>query len=228
MTTSHPEASQPAAPPAAKTAASSLDRHYDERRWRDTRALIRTDLDRLCRHLQRPDSFSHRVYFSLLPGFQALLWHRISRWCLLNDWRWAARLIALFAMYLTRAELPPTSQIGHSALIAHSTGVYIFGKVGARMIIQGSGGFGGGFGPEDIGGGPGYSVSGDDVNLAFGARVLGPVRVGNGVKVGPGALVTFDVPDGALVMWARPRVILDGAGPVTPSARPEEPPSGAA
>jgi serine acetyltransferase len=76
-------------------------------------------------------------------------------------------------------------------LIAHATGVYVFGQVGARMTIQGDGGFGGGFGVDDIGAGPGYAVAGDDVVIAFGARVLGPVRIGNGVHVGPGALVTL-------------------------------------
>ena len=191
---------------------TAAPREYDAASWRDTRALIRTDLDRIARHMGHAESTGHRLYYALLPGFQALLWHRISRCLLLNDWKALARIISLMAIYLTRAELPPTSSIGPSALIAHATAVYVFGKVGARLTIQGDGGFGGGFGDDDIGGGPGYAVAGDDVVLAFGARVLGPVRIGHGVRVGPGALVTFDVPDHALVMWDRPRVIKGGAG----------------
>ena len=178
--------------------------------WSQTRALIRSDMDRLAHHLKR-DSLAHRAYFALLPGFQALFWHRIARYFLLRGWAGAARLVALFAMYLTRAELPPTSSIGPSALIAHATGVYVFGQVGARVTIQGDGGFGGGFGTEDIGAGPGYAVIGDDVVCAFGARVLGPVRVGDGVHIGPGALVTTDVPAHSLVLWAKPRIIVGGA-----------------
>lgn len=187
--------------------------NYDASRWRDTWALIGTDLERISQHMGHAESFVHRLYYALLPGFQALFWHRISRCLLLRGWSGLARLISLMAIYLTRAELPPTTSIGPSALIAHATAVYVFGKVGARLTIQGDGGFGGGFGVEDIGGGPGYAVAGDDVTLAFGARVLGPVRVGNGVRVGPGALVTFDLPDYALVMWDRPRVIKGGAAP---------------
>ena len=202
-----------AAPPPA-----AAPRTYDAARWRDTRALIATDLDRIARHMGHAQSAGHRLYYALLPGFQALLWHRISRCLLLNGWKAPARLISLMAIYLTRAELPPTSSIGPSALIAHATAVYVFGQVGARMTIQGDGGFGGGFGDDDIGGGPGYAVAGDDVVLAFGARVLGPVRIGHGVRVGPGALVTFDVPDHALVMWDRPRVIKGGAGGGPPAA----------
>lgn len=187
-------------------------RALDERlSWSETRALIRSDLDRLAHHLQR-DSFAHRAYYALLPGFQALFWHRLSRYCLLRGWAGAARLIALGAMYLTRAELPPTSSIGPSALIAHATGVYVFGRIGARVTIQGDGGFGGGFELVDVGGGPGYPVCGDDVVVAFGARVLGAVRIGDGVRIGPGALVTTDVPDRSLVLWPKPRIIVGGAG----------------
>lgn len=179
--------------------------------WHGTRALIASDLARLVDHMEAPDTWGQRLYLALLPGFQALFWHRITRCLLLKGWRMPARLLALMATYLTRAELPPSSSIGHSALIAHATGVYVYGQVGDRLTIQGDGGFGGGFGVEDIGAGPGYAIAGDDVVLAFGARVLGPVRIGHRVHVGPGALVTFDVPDGALVLWDKPRVIKGGA-----------------
>jgi len=183
----------------------------DERQtWAQTRALIRSDFDRVADHLQQ-HSFAYRAYFFFLPGFQALFWYRLSRYLYLRGWRHAARLISLFSLYLTRAEVPPTTSIGPSALIAHATCVHVFGKIGARVTISGSGGFGGGFGVTDIGGGPGYPVVGDDVELAYGAQVLGSVRIGHGAHVGPGALVTFDVADGALVLWDRPRVIAGGA-----------------
>jgi serine acetyltransferase len=179
--------------------------------WAETRALIASDLQRLVTHL-RADSLSHRIYYMLLPGFQALLWHRISRYFYLRNWRNASRLISLFAMYLTRAEIPPTTSLGPSALIAHATGVYLFGRVGARLTVHGHGGFGGGFGEDDIGAGPGYAVVGDDVVVAFGARAFGAIRVGNGAKFGPGAQTTKDVPAGALVLWPQSRIIEGGAG----------------
>lgn len=181
--------------------------------WAQTRALIRSDLARIASHMEEGASFSHRVYYFLLPGMQALFWHRIARHLYLRRWTRLARFIGLFATYLTRAELPPTTSIGPSALIAHATGVYLYGHIGARFTVQGEGGCGGGFGVDDIGGGPGYPVIGDDVVLAFGAKVLGPVRLGDGVHVGPCALVTSDVPAGSLVMWPRPRVIVGGAAP---------------
>ncbi len=193
---------------AAPPSSPALDRPLS---WSETRALIRSDMVRLLEHLESPDQWGHRLYCFFLPGFQALFWHRVTRHLLLKGWRHSARTLSLMAIYLTRAEIPPTTSIGPSALIAHATGVYVFGRIGARVTIRGDGGFGGGFGAEDIGGGPGYPVAGDDVAVAFGARVLGPVRVGDGVNIGPGALVTSDIPAGSLVMWAKPRVIAGGA-----------------
>ncbi|WP_213954184.1 hypothetical protein [Variovorax sp. dw_954] len=179
--------------------------------WRETRRLIGTDLDRVAQHLQMPDSWAHRAYFFCLPGFQALLFHRVSRCLYVKGWTGMARMVSLFALYLTRAEIPPTTSIGPSALIAHATCVNVFGKLGARITINGCSAIGGGMAMDDIGGGPGYPVIGDDVVLAYGANVLGPVCIGNGAHIGPGALVTFDVPEGGLVLWDRPRVIRDGA-----------------
>ena len=179
--------------------------------WAETRALIRSDLSRIASHMEEGASLGHRVYYFLLPGMQALFWHRIARYWYLRRWTKLARFIALFATYLTRAEIPPTTSIGASALVAHATGVYLFGRIGARFTVQGEGGCGGGFGVDDIGGGPGYPVVGDDVVLAFGAKVLGPVRIGDGVHVGPCALVTTDVPERSLVMWPKPRIIVGAA-----------------
>ena len=67
--------------------------------WAETRALIGSDLQRLATHLNQPDSFVHRVYFFLLPGFLALLFHRLSRYAYLRNWRWIARLLALVGLF---------------------------------------------------------------------------------------------------------------------------------
>lgn len=183
----------------------------DQISWAETKNLISSDLQRLSIHLKQENSIIHRIYFFLLPGFLVLFLHRLARYAYLNGWERFARILSLLGLYLTRAEIPPTTSIGPAALISHATCVNLFGRIGARVTISGSTAIGGGMGIQDIGGGPGYPVLGDDVILAYGACVLGAVRIGDGVHVGPGALVTFNVSAGDLVLWDRPRVLRGGA-----------------
>jgi serine O-acetyltransferase len=175
-------------------------------RWRETRALIRADVDRIMQHL-RVRGVLQGLYARLQPSFVGLLAYRLSRHLYLNGWRGLARGVSLLSLWATRVEIPPTSAIGPGCLICHASGVIFYGRAGARLTLMGHGGTGGGRGEQDIGGGPGYPVLGDDVTIAQWAAVFGPVRVGHGVRIGPASAVTRDVPDGALVLGPRPRVL---------------------
>lgn len=46
--------------------------------------------------------------------------------------------------------------------------------------------------------------------MLFGAgcKVVGPVRIGNNVKIGAGCIVAIDIPDNATVVMEKPRIIL--------------------
>ena len=60
-----------------------------------------------------------------------------------------------------------------------------------------------------IGGGNGGSpVIGDNVLIGVGAKIIGPVKIGNNVKIGAGCVVTIDAPDDATVVMEKPRVII--------------------
>lgn len=145
-------------------------------------------------------SLPQRIYWFLLPSIQALLWFRIARSLYLKGWKNSARLISLFSLYLTRIEIPPTSSIGPECLITHAEGVIVCGRIGARCVISGSGGIGGGAKPGDVGGGPGLPWVGDDVFFGQGAAVFGAVRVGSNVTLGANTLTLSDVPSGAVVI----------------------------
>jgi len=173
--------------------------------WRHARALIGSDLDRLAWHL-RVDSRGHRLFWCLTPTFHALMCYRITRYAYLRGWRGLARLTALWSLWTTRIELSPTASIGPGCLIAHGGSVF-FGRAGARLTLQGTCGCGHGIGEQDIGGGPGYPVLGDDVVLAQLCAVLGAIRIGDGARVGPGAVVTRDVPAGGVAVGPRCRIM---------------------
>lgn len=172
-----------------------------------TRRLIASDAQRMF-IANGGGSLPQRIFWVLMPTFQALFWYRLSRYCYLRGWRNTARLLFLFKLYRTRVEIPPTTHIGEACLIGHATGVILYGSIGARATIYGDAKIGGGIDPSiDIGGGPGYPVIGDDVILGYRASVLGPYRVGDGARLGPFALALFDVPAGAKLQ-ARKSVIM--------------------
>lgn len=171
----------------------------DPTTWRQARALFRADFDRWVAWLGGGSSLQ-KAYWFCLPTLQALFWFRISRCLFLKGWRNAARLVSLVNLYLTGIEIPPTSSIGPGCVITHAEGVIVCGRIGARCVLSGSGGIGGGAKRGDVGGGPGLPWVGDDVFFGQGAGVFGAVRLGCGVRLGPNTLTLTDVPDGAVVI----------------------------
>jgi len=183
-------------------------------RWAETWRLIRSDFHRLADWLGG-GGLAQKAYWSLQPNFQAIFWYRIARYLYVNGWRNTARLIFLVKLYMTRVEIPPTADIGEGLLIAHATGVVLFGKLGRNVSVMGGGGTGGGVQPLDIGGGPGYPVVGDNVFFGWGAKVFGPIRVGDGVHLSPDANVFVDVPAGSKVYG--PRAVIKPPPDVAPA-----------
>jgi len=181
---------------------------FDPATWAGTRRLITSDLDRLCSHLGGHGGL-HRAYWFLLPNFQALFWYRLTRYLLLKGWVGPARILSLISNYVNRVDLAPTSSIGPSCLITHTGGSF-YGTAGARLTMMGTCGAGPWGNKKDVGAGVGYPLIGDDVMLAQISAVLGPVRIGNGARIGPGTVVWRDVPSGATVMAARSRIIRVG------------------
>lgn len=180
--------------------------------WARTRALIASDARRLF-DANGGGSLPQRLFWLLMPSYQALFWHRLAHHCHEHGWRNTARLIFLFNLYLTRVEIAPSTRLGEACLIAHATGVVLYGRIGARATIYGDAKIGGGIDNSvDIGAGPGYPILGDDVTLGYRAVVLGPFRIGHGVRLGPCALVTFDVADGARLK-ARRSVVMRPSAP---------------
>ena len=65
---------------------------------------------------------------------------------------------------------------------------------------------------------PGVPVIGNDVFIATGAKILGPVTIGDGVRIGPNSVVLSDVPPGATAMGVPARVITQWANKTTPTS----------
>lgn len=59
--------------------------------------------------------------------------------------------------------------------------------------------------------GGGAPVIGDNVFIGAGAKIIGKVKIGNNVKIGAGCIVVTDVPDNAVVVMNKPRIIIKQA-----------------
>lgn len=177
--------------------------------WADTRAHMRADFSRLVQGMHRSGALQ-RVFWFFMPTYQALFWYRISRYLFLRGWRNAAWLVYLFNVYWTRIEIVPATAIGPGCFLGHPP-VVLCGRIGANFTLHGDGGTGGGMQEGDIGGGPDLPVIGDNVTFAIRSLALGPIRIGNGARLAPGAIATRDVPAGAVVAATPARVLATAA-----------------
>ena len=129
------------------------------------------------------------------PSFRCVALFRLSRYLFVNGRRLAARFVWQINMMLTGADISPICDLGDGLVVIHPVATTLAGSAGRRLTVEGHGGLGGGLALDDIGAGPGLPVLGDDVLLARGASVLGPVSIGSRVRIGPGCTVTRDLPD---------------------------------
>ncbi len=144
----------------------------------------------------------------LHPSFICVVLYRMSRHFFQTGHSFLARLTGHFNELLTGADISPASDIDEGFVVLSPPGAAIYGKAGRNLTVMPCAGIGGEIGRrDDVGGGPGLPVLGDDVILEPHCGVLGPVKVGNRVRVGAGVLLTRDVPDDIIVEGPRPRLL---------------------
>ena len=132
-------------------------------------------------------------------GFWALVVYRFGRWRYRVKPALLRKILSLpykiafkFTQIITGIELPCEVEIGHNFVIDHFGGIVISGYskfgnncrirngvvVGLRRVDQ-----------------PCAPVIGNNVDIGAGAKVLGPIKIGDDVVIGANAVVIQDVPD---------------------------------
>jgi serine O-acetyltransferase len=134
------------------------------------------------------------------PGVHALWVHRLTHrmWRASLTLRLPARLISQAARALTGVEIHPGATIGRRLFIDHGMGVVIgeTAEIGEDVMLFHSVTLGG----RSMKRGKRHPTLGDRVTIGAGAKVLGPVYVGDDAQVGANAVVVKDVPPGAVVV----------------------------
>ncbi|MGE9808749.1 serine O-acetyltransferase [Janibacter sp. G1551] len=159
------------------------------------RASVTEDLDAA---LDRdPAATSRAVVLLTSAGLHAIWVHRLAhRLWRTRYGRWPARLIAYVSRTITGVEIHPGARIGRRFFIDHGMGVVIgeTAQIGDDVML---------YHGVTLGGTSHARVKrhptlGNNILIGAGAKILGPVTVGDGVKVGANSVVTKDVPAGVV------------------------------
>jgi len=131
-------------------------------------------------------------------GVQALLAHRAAHALMETGVPLLPRLIAYLTRAVTGIEIHPAAQIGNEFFIDHGSGVVIgeTAVIGNYVTLY-QGVTLGGTGFQR---GKRHPTLGDNVTVGSGAKLLGPIAVGDGAKIGANTVVVEDVPPGATVV----------------------------
>lgn len=139
------------------------------------------------------------------PGLRAIRAHRRAHRHYLKGRLLLARLISQRARNKTGIEIHPGAQIGEGLFIDHGDGVVIgeTAVIGDNVTMY-QGVTLGGTGKET---GKRHPNIGSGVTIGAGAKVLGPITIGDNTKVGAGAIVLRDVPANCTVVGNPGRVV---------------------
>ena len=139
------------------------------------------------------------------PGFHAMLVHRLSHRLWNAGLKWLARFISHLGRWLTGIEIHPGASIGRRFFIDHGMGVVIgeTSEIGDDCTLY----HGVTLGGTSWNKGKRHPTLGHGVVIGAGAKVLGPIVVGDGAKIGSNAVVVKPVPPGATAIGIPARIV---------------------
>lgn len=167
--------------------------------WRETRERLKQDRQRLSDLLSSQPS-GRPLFLFTSPSYQCVWLYRVSHYFFRNGHRLLGRFFWHLNLLLTGGDINPFSEIGPGFVLVSPNCVTIVGKVGRNSTWHVQSGIGGGRSTRDVGAGPGLPLIGDDVEFGAGCMVVGPIRVGDRVKIGTRSTILFNVPDDAEVV----------------------------
>ena len=150
-------------------------------------------------------------------GVQALLAHRVAHALYEAEVPLVPRTIAFTSRAVTGVEIHPAARIGQEFFIDHGSGVVIgeTAELGDRVTLYQGVTLGG----TGFARGKRHPTVEDDVTIGSGAKLLGPITVGHGAKVGANTVVVADVPPKSTVVGNPGHTVrVEGRKPEGPDA----------
>lgn len=143
--------------------------------------------------------------FSLYSGYKAVRKYRRAHWFHEHNMKFIARYLSQRARHKTGIEIHPAAQIGNGFVIDHGMGVVIGETtiIGDNCILY-QGVTLGGTGKEH---GKRHPTLGNNVLVGSGAKILGPVKIGDNARIAAGAVVLNDVPADSTAVGVPARIV---------------------
>ena len=151
---------------------------------------MKSDLDAV---MERDPAARNRLeVFFLYSGYKAVRSHRRANWFFRHNMKFIARFISQRSRHKTGIEIHPGATIGKGLFIDHGMGVVIgeTTEIGENCTLY-QGVTLGGTGKDT---GKRHPTLGNNVLVGCGARVLGPVKVGDNARIAAGAVVLNEIP----------------------------------
>ena len=154
-----------------------------------------------------PAARTHWEILTTYPGVHALLMHRVAHCLWQKRFFWLARFSSHLARWLTGIEIHPGASIGHRVFIDHGMGVVIgeTAIIGDDCTLY----HGVTLGGTSWNKGKRHPTLENGVVIGAGAKILGPITLGAGAKVGSNAVVVKDVPANATAIGIPARILED-------------------
>ena len=134
------------------------------------------------------------------PGFHAALFYRMANWLWRHKLFFLGRLVSHIGRFLSGIEIHPGATIGRGFFIDHGMGVVIgeTAEIGDNVTLYQGVTLGG----TSLEKGKRHPTLKDNVIVGAGAKVLGPITLGVGARVGSNSVVLKDVADHTTVVGA--------------------------
>lgn len=152
-----------------------------------------------------PASTNYLSIFINTPSIHAVFWYRVAHFLHINGLKFIARVISQLARFFTGIEIHPGAVIGNRFFIDHGMSVVIgeTAHIGNNVLMY-HGATLGGTGNHS---GKRHPTVKDNVIISTGAKVLGPITIGENSKIGANAVVLNDIPDNATAVGVPAKIV---------------------
>jgi len=164
---------------------------------------LREDID--CVFERDPAARNRFEVLTTYPGIHAVFAHRVSHALWGLGLKWLARLLSNVARWITGIEIHPGARIGRRFFIDHGMGVVVgeTAVIGDDCTLYHGVTLGGTSWQK----GKRHPTLGNDVVVGAGAKVLGPIHIGDHARIGSNAVVVKSVPPDMTVVGVPGRMI---------------------